>query len=179
MKKTILAFISVSVFLCSSSAFAANYFTGKIGLYSPEESFLDDGFNIEGAYGIDISGATGVENLALELGLGYYTADGDQPFFDLDVSVIPITATAIYTHDLDGPFSLFGGAGLGFYYANVEVNSFGSEEDDSEVELGFNLVGGGRYELNNRMDLTAELKYAAVSDDIGGLFLNFGIKYNF
>jgi opacity protein-like surface antigen len=86
--------------------------------------------------------------------------------------------------DLSGPFSLYGGGGLGLYYAMLEAKVsdpfFGTyTEDDSELKLGLHLVGGGRFQLNNQLDLTSELKYVAVSDDIGGVSLNFGVKFNF
>jgi opacity protein-like surface antigen len=196
MRKAIMALVSASVFFCASAAYADNYFTAKVGLYSPEEDFLDNGFNIEAAYGMDISDMTGIDNLALELGIGYYTASFDEaftffdPFFgtitaksELDLTVIPITATGIYSFDLDLPVKLYAGAGLGFYWVKVEITEsamgFRISEDDSEFKFGFNLVGGARYELNDQMDLVAELKYASVSDDAGGVFVNVGVKYNF
>jgi opacity protein-like surface antigen len=188
MKKAVLIFISVYFLVFASSAFAGDYFTAKIGPYFPEESFLDTGFNIEGAYGLDLYNMTGIENLALEFGLGYYTASGDGYDLgykiDIDLDVISVTTTAVYTLDLGGPFSLFGGGGLGLYYAMAEAKEshpiIGTYKDDnSELELGLHLVGGGRLQLNKQIDLTTELKYVAVSDDIGGVFLNFGVKFNF
>jgi opacity protein-like surface antigen len=188
MKKAVLIFISVYFLVFASSAFAGDYFTAKIGPYFPEESALDTGVNIEGAYGLDIYNMTGIENLALEFGLGYYTASGDENYYGsklkYDFDVISLTTTAVYTLDLSGPFSLYGGGGLGLYYAMLEAKVsdpfFGTyTEDDSELKLGLHLVGGGRFQLNNQLDLTSELKYVAVSDDIGGVSLNFGVKFNF
>jgi len=188
MKKAVFLFISVYFLVFASAAFAGDYFTGKIGPYFPEERFLDTGFNIEGAYGLDLYKMTGIENLAIEFGLGYYTASGDDydlgNKIDVDLDVISATTTAVYTLDLSGPFSLFGGGGLGLYHTMVEVKEsdpiFGTyKDDDSDLKLGLHLVGGGRLQLNNQMDLTTEVKYVALSDDMGGVFLNFGIKYNF
>jgi opacity protein-like surface antigen len=192
MRKAIMALVSASVFFYASAAYADNYFTAKVGLYSPEDDFLDNGFNIEAAYGMDISDMTGIDNLALELGVGYYTADGDLTFTDffgdvskieVDLRVIPVTATGIYSFDLDLPVKLYAGAGLGLYFTKVEVtmsDPFGSVSvDDTDTKFGFNLVGGARYELNDQMDLAAELKYHSVSNDFGGLLINVGVKYNF
>jgi opacity protein-like surface antigen len=187
MKKAVLIFISVYFLVFASSAFAGDYFTAKIGPYFPEESALDTGVNIEGAYGLDIYNMTGINNLALEFGLGYYTASGDENFlgqkFKYDFDVISLTTTAVYTLDLSGPFSLYGGGGLGLYYSMLEAKVSGPffryTEDDSELKLGLHLVGGGRLQLNKQLDLTSELKYVAVSDDMGGVSLNFGVKFNF
>jgi outer membrane autotransporter protein len=192
MRKAIMALVSASVFFYASAAYADNYFTAKVGLYSPEDDFLDNGFNIEAAYGMDISDMTGIDNLALELGVGYYTADGDLTFTDffgdvskieVDLRVIPVTATGIYSFDLDLPVKLYAGASLGLYFTKVEVtmsDPFGSVSvDDTDTKFGFNLVGGARYELNDQMDLAAELKYHSVSNDFGGLLINVGVKYNF
>jgi opacity protein-like surface antigen len=203
MKNSILTFISVSMFVFASSAMADNYVTGKVGIYFPSESAFDNGFNIEAAYGMDIFDMTGIDNLALEVGLGYYKASWDQTMTntfstsktDADLTVIPLTATAIYTYELDDGFSFFGGAGLGLYWAEREIeittttNIFGEIEttsssmSSSTTNLGLHLVGGGRYQLNDQMALSAELKYVGAGSvsgaDVGGMFLNVGIKYNF
>ncbi|MEJ2034512.1 MAG: outer membrane beta-barrel protein, partial [Deltaproteobacteria bacterium] len=177
-----------------------NYLTGKAGLYLPEIDFVDDGFNIEGAYGIDLSSVIGIKNLVLELGLGYYKASNEQTYSfgsglsssttkeEVDISTIPMTVDGIYTFEFNGPFSLYAGAGLGLYYvmweweletSSILLGSTSSSYADDELKFGFNLLGGGRYHLNNQMDLIAEVKYASVSDDVGGVFFNVGLKYNF
>lgn len=188
-KNTIIALLSVAALLFAAPAFAGNYFLGKAGFYNPKESALDNGLNLEGAYGIDLSNATKIDKLALELGFGYYTASGDESLFgiatELDVNVLPVTASGIYTYDFKRhPFSVYGGAGLGLYFVMWELNTrdpfFGNTTvDDEELKLGFHLVGGGRFELNKQMELFAELKANRVSGDWGGKFLNVGLKYNF
>jgi opacity protein-like surface antigen len=201
MKNSILALISVMLFVFASSALADNYVTGKIGVYFPTESAFDNGFNIEVAYGIDIADITGVDNLALEVGLGYYEASFDESwvFFgqtfrsDFDLSVIPVTATAVYTHEINDRLSLFGGGGLGLYRAKLEVAMTDFDPftgttqtvsgDTTTTRLGLQLVGGGLYHLNDQVGLSAELKYVGAGSvsgaDIGGMFLNAGIRYRF
>jgi opacity protein-like surface antigen len=169
MKKKISLLAFASVLMFASSAFADNYMTFKAGIYLPEISALDNGINIEAAFGLDLSDA--VENLAIEFGTGYYTTS----YKWLDIDVIPFTGSGIYTFDFGGPFSLYAGAGLGLYYVSWDAGY----ADDSELKFGFNLVGGGRLELNDQLDLVFELKHVNVSDDFGGNFLNVGIKYNF
>jgi opacity protein-like surface antigen len=200
MKKTIMALISASVvFAFASSALAENYFTGKVGIYFPSESDLDNGFNIEGTYGIDASHLFGIDNMTLEFGLGYYKASWDEsvPGFkaEVDLTVIPLTATAIYNHEIDSRLSVYGGGGLGLYRAKAEVAGTTSFDflgepitetfSDSETKhnIGVQLVGGGRYNLNHQMDLIGELRYVSAGSvegiDVGGMFLNAGIRYLF
>jgi opacity protein-like surface antigen len=178
MQNKIAGLIVAAILFSASSAFGGNYLTGKLGIYLPDESrFLDNGFNIEGVYGLDI---TSVKNLALELGLGYYTADD----FRIELSVIPVTATLVYTFALDGPVNFYGGLGLGLYFSELEFwSDRWRRHTRSETNLGLQLLGGIRYALNKQMDLVGELKLVEAGDingfDAGGAFLNSGFKYNF
>jgi len=187
MRNAMLALISVSVLLFASSAWAGNYVTGKLGLYLPEEGVLDNGGNFEAAYGFDLSRATSIDYLALEVGLGYYTASGDEHIgagwlgyynYDWDVDVLPVTVTGIYTyHFKQTPFSVYGGAGLGLYYVMWDAGP----ADGDDLEFGAHVVGGGRFAFNGAWEVFAELKFNAVSGDYDwdGKFVNFGLKYNF
>lgn len=197
MKKLIiLAIILVSTI--GSNAFAKEYVTGKLGVYFPDENAFDDGFNVEAAYGRDFTdffpGATRqnswLNNVTLEAGIGYYEADFSETISGFgfvpdtkvkgDLSVVPLTLSGIYNHPLGGTdFNLYGGAGVGLYFSEVEVKTNGFSDDDSSVEFGMRFVGGGEYLINPQFSLGAELRFDFVTDDVGGIFLNFGGKYRF
>ena len=177
MKKSVMIMVSMAVLLVASSpAWAGNYFTGKLGRYMPEEGGLDDGGYFEAAYGFDLSRATNIKNLALEVGLGYYTANGDGIAWDLDV--LPVTASGIYTyHFHKSAFSVYGGAGLGLYYVMWDLGP----ADGDDLEFGAHALVGGRYAFNRDVEIGVELKVNEVGGDYdwGGKFINFALKFNF
>lgn len=191
MKKLIVLTIML-VCVNVSSVFAGQYVTGKLGVYFPDESAFDDGTNVEAAFGWDYSdlfpGAATqnpvLKNVTLEAGIGYYEADFSEntPFGRVkgDLSVVPLTLTGIYHHPLSGTdFNLYGGAGLGLYFSEVDVRVDGLKDDDSSVEFGMRLVGGGEYLIRPQFSFGAELRLDLVSDDVGGVFVNVGGKYRF
>jgi len=197
MKRLILLSL-ILVSAIGSNAFAKEYVNGKLGVYFPDESAFDDGFNIEAAYGRDFTDFfpetvrqnPWLKNVTLEAGIGYYTADFSETIsgFGLvpdtkvkgDLSVVPLTLTGIYNYPLSGTnFNFFGGGGVGLYFSDSEVRMDGSKEDDSSVDLGLRFAGGGEYLLSPQFSLGAELRFDVVSDDIGGVFVNFLGKYRF
>lgn len=186
--------------LVPAAAMAQPYFKGKVGFYFPKEDDFDTGPNFRVAYGVmleDLSSRTPgrdplLSNTAIEAEIGYYRSEfserqtifGQTFSTDADYWVVPITATALYIHPaVPEVVEVYGGAGLGLYIVDSEVRVstpvLRIKEDETDLEVGLHLVGGGTYYLTPQVGLGAELEWALVSDDFGGVFLNFGLKYKF
>jgi hypothetical protein len=186
MKKlaAVLALFALALTM-SLPARAGEYISGRAGFYFPDEGGFDTGSNFGIAYGFslgdilteDVKENPALANINTEIGLGIYNAERDVRFVgDIDLTVVPLTVSFIYNHAVPGtPFEIYGGGGPGLYYAMVDT-PFG---DDSELEFGVHLLAGGAYNLDNRLSLFTELRGDLVTDDVGGGFLNFGVKYKF
>ena len=173
MKKlaTCLALLTLAL-ATALPAYSAEYISGRAGLYFPDESALDTGYNFGIAYGFNF---TQNPNVYAEFATGFYGAELERDS-SFDLTVIPFTASLILNHTITGtPFELYAGAGPGLYLAMVD-SPWG---DDSELELGVHLMGGGAFNIDNQFALFAELRGDLVTDDVGGAFLNFGLKYKF
>jgi hypothetical protein len=193
MKSFVAGLVGVAMVGVASVASAQTmYVTGKVGPYLPDASALDDGISIEAAIGRGFTemfpGARGswLQNVSLEAGLGFYTADGSVTFagqrVEAELWVVPATVMGIYTYQVPGTkLDLHGGAGLGLYFSSVEerVTALGIDEDDTNIDLGLRLVAGAYYNINPRFALGGELRFDFVSDDVGGVFPAFGAKYRF
>ncbi len=173
MKKSFL-FIALAACLgFASSAAASNYLTAKGGIFFPAAGGLNDGYNIELAYGLDTSYM--MPNSAVEIGLGYYNASRRQN----ELSVLPVTATFLLNNDPAGPLNVYGGAGVGVYFSDLETRDI----DDSDVNLGLHFLAGVDFPLSPNISFGPELKYVVAGKHdrfrVGGFFLNVGAKLRF
>jgi opacity protein-like surface antigen len=173
MKKALMFVVLVACLAFATSATAANYLAAKGGIFFPAQSGLNDGYNIELGYGLDTSYMH--PNSAVEIGLGYYNADRRRN----ELTVIPVTATFLLNHDPAGPFNLYGGAGVGAYFSDLEWDGI----DDNDVNLGLHFVGGFTFPLSPNLAFGPELKYVVAGKHsgarIGGLFMNLGLRLGF
>jgi len=205
MKRTAVSLLTLALLLFTVPAFAGPFMKGKIGPYFPEENEFDTGFNIEASVGAmlgdlfpeAVRGNQHLERISTEIGLGYYHSSFDEKenFFGMtssveaDLDVVPLTLTALYNLPVQGSdFELFGGVGLGLYLATVDaevrvsdpvLGTFKVSDDDTELKLGADFHVGVTYNVSPQLGVLAEFEYDAVSDDVGGTFLNVGMKYNF
>lgn len=164
---------------------AEQYLSGRIGLFDPDEGGFDTGFNLGLAYGVDLADllpqavkeTPGLARVATEFGIGVYNAEHENRFFgDIDLTVIPLTVSAIYFHPIpNSPFEIYAGGGPGLYIAMLDTPG----GDDSELEFGIHLLGGGAFNIDRQLALFAELRGDLVSGDVGGGFFNLGLKYKF
>lgn len=186
MKKLAVVLALFTLALASAlPAQAEEFISGRAGIYFPDEGGFDNGYNFSLGYGFslaDILTESAKENPALanittEFNLGIYNADRDLRFFgDIDLTVIPLTVSLIYNHAIQGtPFEIYGGGGPGLYYARFDAPG----DDDSELEFGVHLLAGGAFNIDRQFALFTELRGDLVTDDVGGGFLNFGLKYKF
>jgi opacity protein-like surface antigen len=205
MKRTAVSLLTLALFLFTATAYASPYVKGKIGPYFPEENEFDTGFNIEASMGAMlgdlfpdlVQGNLHLKRISTEVGIGYYhssfdekeTLFGTTASVEGDLDVVPITLTALYNLPVQGTdFELFGGVGLGLYMAFVDaeakisdpiLGSFKTSDDDNELEFGTDFHLGATYNINPQLGVQAEFEYDSVTDDVGGSFLNFGVKYKY
>jgi len=185
MKKlaTVLALFTLSL-AAALPVQAAEFISGRAGFYFPDEGGFDTGPNFSLSYGFslaDILTDSAKENPALanvntEFTLGIYSSERDTRFGDIDLTVIPVTVSFTYHHPIQGsPFELYAGGGPGLYYAMVDAPG----DDDNELEFGVHVLVGAAFNLNSNLALFTELRGDLVTNDVGGGFLNFGLKYKF
>jgi hypothetical protein len=138
-------------------------YTLKAGHYS-----LDDADELDNGYIISLAGLRYYnELLAVEVELGYFSADGDEGSRSSDVWGIPFMTNLRANIPL-GPFDVYGGVGLGtiYYEAEVDLGPISAEAD------GFLIAGdaffGATVTLRDKLTLGLEAKYY-VTDEIGSL----------
>lgn len=149
----------------------ANYATLKLGGYFPQSNDLEDfsnGFNGEIALGHRFS-----PMFAGEFGIGYFKTDADFAGFDPfigtftetdELTVIPVTLTAKAVFPVGPNAELFGGAGIGVYFAKAEADLSSSvlgsaTFSDDDNAFGFHLVAGGNVNINPNVFVGGEVKY--------------------
>jgi hypothetical protein len=163
---------------------AEQFISGRAGFYFPDEGGFDTGPNFSLSYGFSLADVLtesvkenpSLANVNTEFSLGFYNSERDTRFGDIDLTVIPLTVSFTYNHPIpDTPFELYAGGGPGLYYARVDAPG----DDDSEVEFGVHFLIGGAFNIDRQFAIFTELRGDLVTDDVGGGFLNFGLKYKF
>lgn len=153
-----------------------NYIVFKGGIVVPtsdlDDGGFDTGFNGGGGFAHYFA-----PNFLLELEGGYFKSDAfgtgtnallGQYAENDDISVVPITLTGKGVYST-GQWDLFGGVGVGLYYADFEGNlvttALGNFRiDDSDTVFGVNLVAGIMYNFTKNMFLGLEGKYFLTGD---------------
>lgn len=163
---------------------AEEFISGRAGFYFPDEGGFDTGPNFSLSYGFSLADILtesvkenpSLANVNTEFSLGVYNSEHDTRFGDIDLTVIPFTVSFIYNHAIQGsPFDLYAGGGPGLYYAMVDAPG----DDDSELEFGVHVLVGGAFNIDKQLAMFTELRGDLVTDDVGGGFFNFGLKYKF
>jgi hypothetical protein len=151
-----------------------HYFTARAGAYFPtgdlDDIDFDSGFAGEFAYGYRIN-----RFAAVELGVGYFQSETDNPVIDADFWSVPVTVSVIGILPLD-PVEFYAGAAAGFYYGKIDFDKpFDLDENDTvfggnaRVGLQINLgdvafVGAeGRFIFTDAMNLGQTLPQAHIN----------------
>jgi hypothetical protein len=145
------------------------YLSFKGGGYFPTGDLKDldfgSGFNGEIVIGMYTS-----KNLALEFGGGYFRStasfsDATGFWEDDKLWVIPVVVNIKGVLPLKN-VELFGGGGLGLYFANIEVNGYDPDPligpfsgEDNDAIWGGHLMAGFNIELSDRVFIGVEGKY--------------------
>jgi len=178
-----------------------NYLHLRLGAVMPQSTDLDDlkigtGFDGEVAIGRRFS-----PNLAGELGLGYFSAEGSHmTVFDpgsgltIDLkatfSGVPLTASIKGILPLSPSVELYGLVGLGLYMVTLEATgsamgqTASTSENDSAVGVQFGA--GLSFDVSSTAFLSVDLRYLIAKASFGGaegnidsLFLNAGVGFRF
>jgi opacity protein-like surface antigen len=149
----------------------------KAGAFMPnsDEKGLKDfdtGTAVEVSFGKDF-GLVGIE-----VGAGYLATSHST--FDVDLTVVPILATAKLSFKPSEALGLYLGGGAGYYLATLDGP--GDSEDDAAV--GFHAVGGVDVPLGPVI-LNGEVRWSQAEPDfdgddkvnIGGLTVTIGLKF--
>jgi len=182
-KAGLLILVCLFVFGTVQVSFAAsNYVSGKLGVFIPGGDLEDD---LEGDNGFNGEIAVGhryTDNLAVEVGFGYYGTENSwteyDPFapsdfakVDVSVYVLPLTVSIKGILPVDR-FNLYAGAGIGAYFGHADVEIEGcvssicvSEDDDEwATAFGGQFMAGFEYNLNDQMFVGVEGKYILTGD---------------
>jgi opacity protein-like surface antigen len=179
MKRITALLVLLGLVTVAATASAQPYVTGKLGVYMPDHGWLDNGFNLEGAYGrpfVDlfpdaVRHQPWLQNVNLEASVGFYSADYSRNSGRSgSVDALPVTVSALYNHTLNQYFDVYGGAGLG---AAIVSDDWGS----NGLRVGPRLIAGGYYNLTPQFALGAELRQDLYSGRAKGGFLNFGARF--
>lgn len=208
MKRSVLLSAALLSFIMAAPSIAEDgtYGAFRAGVFLPNSkgdatqqggmSNFDAGYNMELAIGFRPASYA-----AIEIGTGFYSSSRDTQNAALGQSEklnaygVPVTATAKGILS-SGPFEFFAGAGIGYYFSLLEreATSGGITTNKSfhGNALGYHLVGGADYSLNERIALGAEIKWMSTRPDMddfsgtgkkkwefGGTAMNVGVKYKF
>lgn len=151
-----------------------NYMTFKAGIYYPESEDPEDfdtGFNGEISIGHYFS-----PNVALEFGIGYFNLEWNDIGYEWplgnwsdkgEINTIPFTLTL----KAIAPFKkgeLYGGAGLGVYWVEGEVDVDSDlidfKVDDNDVAFGPHVLIGMNYDVSQNVFIGVEGKYTWAED---------------
>jgi hypothetical protein len=177
MKKVALLFVLLFAF--ASTAAAQPYFIGKLGVYLPDHGWLDDGYNLEGAYGRPFGAffpdavrrQPWLRNVNLEGSVGLYGADySRRSGRSGGIFAIPVAVSALFHHTINQQLDVYAGPGLG---AAIVSDDWGS----SGLKVGPRLAAGGFYNFSPQFALGAELRHDLTTGRAGGSFLNFGARF--
>lgn len=144
----------------------------KLGIYSPESDELTDDRHFYTGWTGEISfGRYFHRNFAVELGVGYLEADGEdanlqapRPWVaDFDIRAIPLTLTAKGVLPLRN-VDLFAAAGVGLYFVRAKVNltmhPVGSDSfDDDDIVFRFHGGLGANFNVTQNIFIGMEGKY--------------------
>lgn len=193
--------------LAATSAVAQDtgYFSVKAGSFLPNSKSGNSLKDFNTGYNAEVAVGYRPESYAaFELGTGLYSASGTvttaDSTSDKTLYTIPVTATAKAILDLE-KFELFGGAGIGYYFAFIDNDmTFAAgpapvKESSHGSALGYHLTAGGDYKIAERFRLGADFKYFVAKPeleltdsqnvksrskwDIGGTVINLDLKYTF
>ncbi len=188
MKKFVVAF-AASLLLSTAAANAESYVSLLGGpTWAPNlnvagnKRAMDTGFNFGARYGISLDGMN-LPNLSLEADALFNRSH----FTGTNAGRIESTsgmANLVYHAPLSGPWSLYGGAGLGAVNTNFDNNA---GNHGGSIVMGWQALGGLEYRASETASLFAEYRYQnAHNVNAGGITgigntsnnLSMGVKFH-
>lgn len=179
----LVTLVSLPAFTVAASNIGLQAVGGRIGYIMPEG-------DIEDTIGLGLNADLGTlaENITLHGYLDYWGKSYKITNYEWNWSVISLAAIAKYHFNAgESQFKPYAGAGLGLNFNHWSSDytgpDFGGifnpddfEASDTDTDLGIHLLGGAAYQLSEKMDGFAELKYTIAGNaDYLGLWV--GISY--
>jgi opacity protein-like surface antigen len=181
MKKKIL--VVAAALLCAPmmadlAQANAGYLIGKVGVYLPDDSKVDTGFNGEIGYGFNLlpprQGLLAVEGtigyLYAEQSDRYYPDNGASYRMKFQADVVPL-ALSLKAGIQSGPFTFYVGGGVDLLFVSMDAKYNGgyyygyrSSDSDSDTVWGGHVMAGITFDINPNMFVGAEAKYMATQD---------------
>jgi OOP family OmpA-OmpF porin len=97
---------------------------------------------------------------------------------NVDLGVTTFSANGVYHFDTQTKFVPYATFGLGFGNMSLDVEGV---DDDSSTEFLFNLGGGVKYPITDKLNVRGDLRYVAINDEnpnfwrvYGGVTFGFG-----
>ena len=123
MKKILFSVTMIMILFAAATANAAGYFSLKGGLYDPELNY-DTAYNLEAAIGIKVN-----PYFIIDIGGGYQFVEwkGSEELYGYkfeskdNYSLIPITLTFKGNYPIQDKVEIYGGGGVGYYFAKKKI----------------------------------------------------------
>jgi len=169
----------------------ANYLSFRFGQFAPMGDLDDEGYE-PGGHGQLIFGHYFTSFFALEGGalISHFHGSDEPPYSSIYIDRPSTLGGWVLTPKLvypTGRFSLYAGAGIGYYHADFEFYLQGPPGGYYELKdnlWGYHVLAGADYDITRSWYLGLEFKYLSVPDfkdafDIEGrtISLNIGLRF--
>jgi opacity protein-like surface antigen len=185
--KNLFVVSAVTLLLGTAAAQAESYVSVLGGAtFAPglnvSKNSMDTGFNVGARYGYYLDNWN-LPNLSVEAD-GLFSQSNYSRSSDARLQSSSYMGNLIYHLPMDGPFQVYGGAGLGAVNTNFD-NGIGNH--GGSTVLGWQALGGLEYRASEQASLFAEYRYQnAHNVNAGGLTgigntsnnLSFGVKWH-
>ena len=148
----------------------------KLGYFMPSDDDVNDIYGSGSIFGADYLFTSPWKSYGFRVGIERFFRTRTTRIFGFLIhrhwSVVPITGTFVYFPAPEKNFYV--GAGLGFYTVREKIKMLWISTSESEMALGFHLVGG--YTMCNFFG-EAKISHAVVDDiNAGGLSILVGYR---
>lgn len=175
MQRILGLVVGVLVLLFAAQAWAQAhpqnlYVSGNIGFGIRPDSDIsissfpfenDPAFVINGAVGVELNPMIRVEG---EIGFHHNTADQGGTGVDWTFRTINFMGNGYFDIPTQSPLRPYVGAGLGFALVQLEGESFGVSDSDSDLVGAFQLMAGLGFDINPQVTLTFGYRYFTTTD---------------
>jgi len=134
---------------------------------------MDTGFNVGARFGTYLSDWN-LPNFSVEAD-GLFSQSSYSGFKDARLQSSSYMGNLIYHLPMDGPFQVYGGAGLGAVNTNIDT---GLGNHGGSTVLGWQALGGLEYRASEQASLFAEYRYQNAHNVNAGGFTNVGNTSN-
>ena len=140
-----------------------------------------DPFNPSSSFLLGVAvGYNFTTNLSLEGELGIIPdINGDTN--NVDLGITTFSANGVYHFDTQTKFVPYATFGIGFGSASLDIE--GVDDEESNTEFLYNLGGGVKYPVTDRLQVRGDVRYVSINDEnpnfwrfYGGVTFGFGAK---